>query len=253
MTPCGGMMDVGNGLLYPALRKAGVTLGPGRTPSDAQFQDAIDELNRLVGSLNCDRLFIYAQDTLRLPILTGDGAWTIGPDPTADFNQARPQAITQAMLIDDETNRIELVLATEEVWAAGAVESTDDGVVSGASSVGWGCGCESNPPMLFYNNAFPVATIFLRTWIANARTLELWVWHLVPRFTSVSNGVLLPPGYEDAITLNLAVRLGPQFQRAVDPTLRLDARESLMRLESINAPKPIAVFPSLGGGCGGCC
>ena len=60
-TPAGTItIQVGQGLLYPALRKAQITIGPGRTPSTAQFQDAIDELNRLAGSLNCDRMFIYS-------------------------------------------------------------------------------------------------------------------------------------------------------------------------------------------------
>ena len=61
------VLQVGHDLLYPALRKAGITIGPGRTPSPAQFQDAIDELNRLIGSLSCDRLFIYSLDVVQLP------------------------------------------------------------------------------------------------------------------------------------------------------------------------------------------
>jgi hypothetical protein len=70
--------------------------------------------------------------------------------------------------------------------------------------------------------------------------LELFFWQLVPYFLTPDDQVLLPPGYEDALVLNLAVRLAPHFQRRIDPTLRQDARESLMRLESINAPQPIA-------------
>jgi hypothetical protein len=52
--------------------------------------------------------------------------------------------------------------------------------------------------------------------------------------------VLLPLQYEDALVLNLAVRLAPHFQRIIPDDVRQQARESLMRLESINAPKPIA-------------
>ena len=33
---------VGQGILYPALRKAAITLGPQRTPSPAQYQDALE-------------------------------------------------------------------------------------------------------------------------------------------------------------------------------------------------------------------
>jgi hypothetical protein len=52
--------------------------------------------------------------------------------------------------------------------------------------------------------------------------------------------VVLPLQYEDALVLNLACRLAPQFQLQVHPDVRQQARESLMRLESINAPQPIA-------------
>ena len=101
--PAGGqIIEVGSGLLYPALRKAAITIGPQRTPSPAQFQDAIDELNRLTASLNCDRLFIYSRATLTFP-LTGAKTYTIGQDPTgaiqADFDAQRPQGIESANII----------------------------------------------------------------------------------------------------------------------------------------------------------
>src|SRR5262245_33162579 len=101
--PPGVVVQVGPGLLYPALRKAGVTLGPQRTPSVAQYQDAIDELNRLTGSLNCDRLNIYSHQRVELPLVAGQKTYTIGQDPTggtvADFDVPRPQFIEAANII----------------------------------------------------------------------------------------------------------------------------------------------------------
>ena len=92
------MLQVGHGLLYPALRKAAITIGPGRTPSAAQFQDAIDELNRLISSLNCDRLFIYALDTIQIPITDNQSTLTIGCDPTgatAELPETAPGMISR--------------------------------------------------------------------------------------------------------------------------------------------------------------
>jgi hypothetical protein len=71
----------------------------------------------------------------------------------------------------------------------------------------------------------------------------------VPAFLCDSDAVLLPPGYEDVLVLHLAVRLAPQFQRRVDPDVREEARQSLMRLMSINAPQPILEMPA-GFACG---
>src|SRR6476646_6623623 len=96
--------ETAGGLIYAALRKAGVTLGPGRTPSPAQQKDALDELRRLTGSLNCDRLFIYAEDVYSCPITTGKKVYTWGQVPdsgvTADFDAPRPQLITRANFVD---------------------------------------------------------------------------------------------------------------------------------------------------------
>lgn len=239
MSPCAGsgMINVADGLLYPALRKANITLGPGRTPSDAQFQDCLDELNRLTGSLNCDRLFIYALDKLSLSVTVNgpESSWTIGNSTSADFQQQRPQGISSASLNASGGVSTPLLVATPQQWVEGNNSS---------------CGCDLNPSsMLYFDGGYPVATIYLQSYVTGPQTLELWVWHLVPRFTSVSNAVALPLGYEDALVLNLAVRLGPHFQRATDPALRADARESLMRLESINAPRPIAVLSDIGGCC----
>ena len=78
----GLVSETAGGLIYAALRKAAVTLGPQRTPSPAQMQDGLEELRRLTGSLNCDRLFIYAVDTLTFPIVIGKK--TYGHDRAED-------------------------------------------------------------------------------------------------------------------------------------------------------------------------
>src|SRR5215471_17296810 len=64
-------------IIYAALRKAGVTLGPQRIPSPAQQQDGLDELNRLIGSFNCDRMFIFSIQILEFPLVAGQKIYTI--------------------------------------------------------------------------------------------------------------------------------------------------------------------------------
>jgi hypothetical protein len=236
-TPPGPIIEVGRGLLYPALRKAAITIGPQRTPSPAQFQDAIEELARLTGSLNCDRLFIYSLDILQLPLTAGQKAYTIGQDPTgaidADWNVARPQGITEANVISsDGSLRYPVAVLTPQAWAAIAMQDMAGGIPQG----------------IYHDRAYPVSTIYVYGQPMENLTLELYAWHQVPIFTSLTDVVLLPPGYEDALVLNLAVRLAPHFQRIIPDDVRMQARESLMRLESINAPQPIA---SVGFGCCG--
>jgi hypothetical protein len=232
--------EVGSGILYPALRKAAVTLGPGRTPSPAQFQDAIDELNRLVGSLNCDRLNIYSIATYKFP-LTGAKSYTMGQDPSgvtvADFDGPWPIAINRANIIYSSPEiRRPLAILTDLQWARIRVQDIPNTI----------------PYALYNDRAYPLANLYLYPQPVPGYILELYIWQLVPQFLTITDAVLLPPGYEDALVLNLAVRLVTQFSnnsnvpRQVDPNLYEQARLALMRIESINAPRPTL---DLGCGC----
>jgi len=226
---------LGRGILYPALRKAGITLGPQRTPSPAQYQDALEELNRLIGSLSCDRLFIYSRSTYVAP-LSGATAYTIGSpaDPTVapDIDAPRPEGIEAANIIAGDI-RYPLEIVTDLQWSKIQMQNLPGTI----------------PSVLYNDRGYPLSTLYLWGQPLAGYLLELFTWSLIPQFTSPDDVVLLPPGYEDALVLNLALRMAPHFQRVTDPNLREDARMSLMRMMSINAPRPIA-DTSIGGCCG---
>ena len=228
---------VGSGILYPALRKAGITLGPQRTPSNAQYQDAIDELNRLAASLSCDRFFIYSKTVTAFP-LTGSKTYTIGisadPNVIPDLAGPRPEGIEAANIIRGTPQlRYPLAIATDLQWSQIRLQDIANTIPEG----------------LYNDRAYPLSTLSLWGQPMSGDLLELFFWQLVPRFMTPDDQVLLPPGYEDALVLNLAIRLAPHFQRVIPPEVRADAREALMRIESINAPRPIADTSALG--CGG--
>lgn len=227
---------VSKALIYPALRKAGVTLGPQRTPSPAQNQDAIDELNRLIGSLNTDRLFIFSITTYQYA-LSGKKWFTIGIDPTgattADFNGPRPIAIDKANVIySTPPIRRPLAVLTDLQWSQIRVQDLANTI----------------PYALYDDYAYPLSTLYIYPQAVPGYILELFVWQTVSQFVTTNDLVILPPGLDDVLVLNLAVRLAPQFQRPVDPDVREEARKSLMRYESINAPRPTLEIPCLGGG-----
>jgi hypothetical protein len=126
-----------------------------------------------------------------------------------------------------------LAIVTDQQWAQIVTQDVPNAV----------------PEVLYNDRAYPLSTLYLWGQPPAGYQLELFVWTLVPQFVALTDVVLLPPGYEDALVLNLAVRLAPHFQRVVDGDVRQQARESLMRLLSINAPQPIADL-SGGVGCG---
>jgi hypothetical protein len=237
----GLVLQSGSGIIYPALRKAAITLGPQRTPSPAQFQDAIDELNRLIGSLNIDRYNIYSRYTVTAP-LNGGKTYTIGisGDPTvsSDFNVPRPNGIEAANIVSNQTPpfRYPLRLVTDLQWSKIRVQDIPNAI----------------PEVMYNDRAFPVATLYLWGQPIAGYLLELYCWQSIPSFQSISDVVILPDGYVDALVLNLAVRLvthfplGPNMPRQVDPNLYQQAREALMRVQSLNAPQPVADTSALG-------
>lgn len=225
-TPSGAIIQAGSGLIYPALRKAGVTLGPQRIPSPAQFQDGLDELNRLIGSLNCDRLNIYSVARYEFT-LSGAKIYTMGRDPsgiaTADFAGPWPIAIDRANVIYSVPEiRRPVAILTDLQWARIRVQDIPNTI----------------PEALYNDRAYPLANIYMYGQPQPGYSLELYIWQAVPTFQTIDDAVLLPPGYEDALVLNLAVRLAPHFQRTVDQDVRNNAQKALMRIESLNAPRP---------------
>ena len=242
--PPGGaqLIQIGTGILYPALRKAAITLGPQRTPSPAQFQDAIGELNRLVGSLNADRLFIYSIDAYQFPLTALQASYTIGqpadPSQQVDFAAPRPQLIDSANILANNSIRYKLKLPDALAW-------------SKMPRYPWASG--SIPWALYNDRASPVSTLTLYPPPDVNQALELFIWHQVQSFQTLSDVFVDPLQYADALVLNLAVRLvsqfpiGPNTPRQVDPNLYQQARESMMRLLSINAPQPVAPLPGCGG------
>jgi hypothetical protein len=224
----------GQGILYPALRKAGITLGPQRTPSPAQYQDALEEANRLISSLSTDRLFIFTIARYEYP-LTGAKTFTIGIDPqgqtVADLNGPRPLQIDAANIIYSVPEiRRPLALLTDLQWRGIVVQDIANTI----------------PYALYDDYAYPLSTLYIYPQPVPGYILELFIWQQVPAFVTPGDMVVLPPGYEDALVLNLAVRLGPHFQRPVDPDVRNDAQKALLRIESINAPRPVLAIPLLG-------
>lgn len=223
------LIYVGQGLLYPALRKAGVTLGPQRTPSPAQFEDAIEELNRLLGSLNVDPFWIFSQDILRFPLNPSQKVYTIGIDPSGmietDFPVPVPREITQAVYVftpGPNELRYPLGILTPQMWSRIRLQDIINTIPQG----------------IYFDRGYPIANIYIYGQ-PQFGDLELYVWHVVSAASSVDDLVQLPSGYDDVIVLNLACRLAPHFQLIVSPDVKEQARDSLVRVESLNAPKPV--------------
>ena len=196
-------------LLKSSLRLIG-QLGPGRSAGPSETADALTVLTAMLSSWSTQRLSVYtiARST---HTLTGASDYTIGTG--ADFDTARPTRIDAAALL-----------------AAG---STTEQPIDVYRLIG-----SPRREGLYYSFGFPVATIHLEPAPAAGDTLALYVWQPLGAVTDadLDDEISFPPGYEDAIRYNLAVRLAPEWGKVPRADVQKLAGESLAVIKAHNRP-----------------
>ena len=212
-----GLLSVtASDVIRRALRIIGAIAG-GETPSSTEEADALQVLNAMLDSWNTKSLAVYALRDESLT-LTGAASYTIGMG--GDLNTARPvkieAAYTRLSSIDYHVEQ-----ASADAWYQLAAKSTIGTV----------------PEWLYYEPSYPLGTLYLYPKPTTG------VLHLVTRAPfaaySAADSLVLPPGYQDAITYNLAIRLAPEYGRPVTPEVAAIARDALNSIGLVNFRAPI--------------
>lgn len=217
-------MAVLSDLAYAALRVANVIHRARRNPPIEIQNDCLEIFNRMVGTWSNVTLNIFEELISSITLTAGQQTNTIGPG--GNFNQARPIRILHANLIispgPPATRRPIKPLSPEE-WAAKRVQAVN------------------GPPLHVYDDyASPLSTLYWWPIPDQNYAAELFTPNQIPTATALSNLIQLPPGYEEAIVHNLALRIAAQFpeQAAVNADARRIARESLDAIQSRNTRSP---------------
>lgn len=94
---------------------------------------------------------------------------------------------------------------------------------------------------IYYEPSFPYAIMHVYP-TPNQPRILVWSSYLqLKRFDNLNAALILPPGYEDAIVTNLALRLKPYFKTAiVDPDLAQTARDAKSAVKRTNI-RPVEV------------
>jgi hypothetical protein len=203
-------VTTGRELVTQAMKEAGVLTG-GETPTSEEVVDALGSLNRMLASWANNSLYIYARTFENFPLSSGVGDYTIGPG--GDFNTIRPMHIIDAYVRQDTLDYWLSVIPDEE-YDAIAYKDID-----------------SIPQVLNYTAQFPQATIRIYPKPQASFTLYLRSEKQLATIT-LNDEISLPPGWEDALVYNLAVRLGPSYGLPADPVLVELASQSRMALEN---------------------
>lgn len=208
-----------------AYRIAGITKWARIGPSQDMYDECIPAYNRMVGSWNCERpkCFTIRVDTLPIPT---QKACTVGVG--ADFDMPRPQGIQNGVVVlEGGTRCAPMAQLTDEQWAHIRVQDIPASI----------------PQSFYFDGSYDDqgwSRIYLFPQASGGLQVDWYTWQALPSVTSKDDQVALPPGYEEAITYNLAVRLAslnPLIGNMSEDSRRL-ARKALAVLEAHNSAPP---------------
>ena len=206
---------------------------PNWIPSTDQYTEIIPALNRMLGSWNCDGWKIFTSKIETFPLTSGVKTYTIGPGGA--FNTVRPLYYNLANILYPTSPVVRKpvqILYNDEEWASITVQD-----IPGAPS--W---------YMYPDMANPLTTIYLYPQPPAGYTLEIYTWQATAAFVLISDTVVLPPGYEEAIVWNLGVRMAAMYphQSKLAPGAEKLAQKSLRAITTLNMRTPaLHTDPSL--------
>lgn len=203
-------------LVEAALRKIG-RLSSGESATTAERADGVAELNRMLGTWSAKLGPVFFETSETLTWASGQASRTIGVG--GDLDTARPQDVFSAQIrIGTEDYDLEIITFQEYQAISNKSETS------------------TLPQFLAYNPAFAAGLGGLYMWPVPSGAQTLLLTSKKPLATAVgASNVVLPPGYEDAITLNLAVRFADgDFSADISQGLRMDAKDAFRSLVIAN-------------------
>lgn len=205
-------------LIQDALLELGI-LDPVETLSAQEANIALRWLNRMIGQWNSEGLMIYTVDRQVFSLTVGQQSYTMGPG--GNFNVARPVFVKMASVQNPALTQpveIALQILTDEEWRGMAVKNTPG----------------TFPTCMWANGNVPLNTLYFWPIPQSVYEVVLYTWGQTSAFSAVTDTVVFPPGYEEAIVTNLAVRLASGYSKQPSPDLVNRAMQAKALIESFN-------------------
>jgi len=209
-------------LLSASLRKIGA-LSSGETIETARQAEALSALQSMLRSWSALSSNVFATVKENATLTAGKASYTWGSG--GDIVTARPNQVLGAYILDSGgmTHPVDII-------AEGRYRSISNKDTS------------SRPYSLFFHPTYPLANIYLYPVPDSAETLYLDSFKPFTEtgsFGLTTDTLTFPVYYEEAIIFNLAIRLAPEYGRAVFSEVALIAKTSYSTLVTINAANQV--------------
>jgi len=189
-------------------------IGAGETPSGESSADGLTALNAMISSWSIQGDLIYTETTETFTLTGNDGSYTLGP--SGDFVTTRPIRIVSAT-INDGANDYELTVYGIDQYA-----SISDKTTAGV------------PDSIYYDGNFPNITMKLYPVPDSAYTLTLYTEKPLTEYSSISDTLTVPPGWERGLRYNLAMEIAPEYGKQAPATVMKIAIESKNAIRNQN-------------------
>jgi len=196
----------------------------GETVDAALAQDALTVLNQLIASWDLDSLLVYQIDRQVFTLTANVQSYTVGVG--GDFNLTRPVRL-EAVNWRDEAQTPALELPLDRMSDA---QYQDLRVRSVTASL---------PTTFYYDQAFPLASIFFWPLPTQTKKVVLFPWLPWSSSNVLTTVVAFPPGYERMLVANLAVELSQQQGARLTQQTATIAEDSKALIASLNAEPPV--------------
>ena len=191
-------------IIKQALRKGNV-IGKGENLDDEQAQDGLTALNSMLSLWSVDGGLIFTETRESFPS-TGATSYTIGPG--GDFDTVKPYTIN-AMFARANTIDYSLADNDQRQYASKSYKSIG-GIPTG----------------YYFDNNFPLSNIFVFPIPDTTYEIHIYSDKILESFTSLTDDINMPAGYENALVYNLWAELAPEYVQPLTPDLIRLARTS---------------------------
>lgn len=222
-------MTTARDLINSAMKDAGV-LGVGQTALAEDMNDALIRLNAMMAQWARRRWLVYHLIDVVFPA-TGALSYTLGPG--GDINTQRADRVEAAFF-----RQLNAGIAPNHVdYQLEILNSREDYNQISLKSMA------SFPVCLFYDSGWPLGNVFIWPVPSNLYEIHLSLKAPLQTFTGLTDTVSLPPEYDEALRLNLAIRLRVAYRLPTDPALVGLGKVALNTIKNSNAQIPMMQYP----------
>lgn len=249
----------GNDLIAAALRRIG-SLGQGETPNASESADAQLVWNSMLDSWSTDRGNLYTWAEFTQNLVNTQQTYQMGSG-AGDFNTPRPVHI-QAAAVTYSGYRWPLDLIGADQWSATVQRSAgntlpyqlfQDYGIGGSKLDGarWAALLATSPLLvlpwqMYCDYGSPIAKLnFFPVPSAAGISFNAILWSVLSQITDLTKDLTtyynLPPGYVEAMRLNLAFKLCEEWGTQMPQGLAMEAQQSLAAMRQLNAQNALMI------------